>query len=277
MPWAAVIGAPIAHSLSPALHRAAWTSIGLGGEWRYERLETRAEDLPALLSSLDGECVGLSATMPCKQAIIPLLDAVDPLAAAVGAVNTLVPSAGVLSGFNTDVHGIVAAIGGARAEAGLPEPSSALVLGAGATAASSLAALGTLGVVAPSVAARRFGGPGSIVAAASRLGVDLVQIPWSDEEAVVRAVSEADVVISTLPEGVADALAARLHPREDQTLLDVVYSPRRTGLVGAWRDAGALVADGLDMLVHQAALQVRLMTGADPSLDAMREAVAQWY
>lgn len=84
MPWAAVIGSPIEHSLSPQLHRAAWRSLGLGEGWRYERYETSAESLPERVNSIDADCLGLSVTMPCKQAIIPLLDIVDPMAAAVG-------------------------------------------------------------------------------------------------------------------------------------------------------------------------------------------------
>lgn len=277
MPWAAVIGSPISHSLSPLLHEAAWRGLGLPDDWRYLKREVTKEDLPAFLAGLDADCVGLSATMPCKQALLGLLDAVDPQARAVGAVNTVIPSAGILSGFNTDVHGIVEAIRSARAERGLPAPRSAVVLGAGATAASSLAALGTLGVTRSTVAARRFGGPGSIVAAAARLGVDIDQIPWSLADEVAAAVDAADLVVSTLPAGVPDELAARLSPRADQTLLDVVYAPRRTGLVDAFDRAGAVIADGLDMLVHQAAQQVRLMTGSDPDIALMREAVAPWY
>ena len=119
MPWAAVIGSPIEHSLSPQLHRAAWRSLGLGEGWRYERYETSVEALPQLVNSIDADCLGLSVTMPCKQAIIPLLDMVDPMAAAVGSVNTLIPSQGLLTGFNTDVHGIVSAIREARSRRGL--------------------------------------------------------------------------------------------------------------------------------------------------------------
>lgn len=273
MPWAAVIGSPIEHSLSPQLHRAAWRSLGLGEQWRYERRDTDAGGLPALIASLDEECIGLSVTMPCKQAVIPLLDVVDPLARAVGSVNTVIPSAGVLSGFNTDVHGILTAIREARRARGLGEPRRATILGAGATAASALAALGALGITDPVVAARRFGGPGSIVAAASRLGVDITQVHWADEERVVESIESADIVISTLPSGVADALAAHLRIRPSQTLLDVVYAPRSTGLVRAWERGGGAVAPGLDMLIHQAHQQVRLMTGRDPEPRAMRAAV----
>ena len=144
MPWAAVIGSPISHSLSPVLHRAAWDSLGLGEEWEYLRLEQTPETLPALVASLDANCAGLSVTMPCKQAVMPLLDAIDPLAEAVGSTNTVVPAGPVLTGFNTDVHGIQRAVTEARGAAGLGAIRSAVVLGARATASSALAALGTL-------------------------------------------------------------------------------------------------------------------------------------
>ena len=88
--WAAVIGSPIAHSLSPVIHRAAWEQLGIDG-WEYRRAEVTEESLPPFIGQLDESFCGLSVTMPCKQAVMPLLDAIDPLASAVGAVNTVVP------------------------------------------------------------------------------------------------------------------------------------------------------------------------------------------
>ena len=144
MTWAAVIGSPIEHSLSPVIHRAAWAQLGIDG-WEYHRLEQDTDSLPGFIAGLGADCAGLSVTMPCKQAVMPLLDVIDPLASAVGAVNTVVPSSGVLAGFNTDVTGIASAVRRACSLAGCSAPSSALVLGARATASSALAALGELG------------------------------------------------------------------------------------------------------------------------------------
>jgi shikimate dehydrogenase len=272
MTWAAVIGSPIEHSLSPVIHRAAWAQIGIDG-WEYHRLEQDADSLPRFIGGLGGDCAGLSVTMPCKQAVMPLLDAIDPLASAVGAVNTVVPSSGVLAGFNTDVTGISSAIRRACSQADRALPTSAVVLGARATASSALAALGELGIVTSTVAARRFGGPGSVVAASSRLGVSIDQVLWSDRDAVLRAISGADLVISTLPAGVADPLAEHMTVREGQILLDVVYSPRETALRSAFERNGGIVAEGTDMLVFQAAAQVQLMTGRTPKTDVMRGAL----
>ena len=272
MTWAAVIGSPIEHSLSPVIHRAAWAQIGVDG-WEYRRLEQDADSLPRFIGGLGGDCAGLSVTMPCKQAVMPLLDAIDPLASAVGAVNTVVPSSGILAGFNTDVTGIASAIRRACSQADRVLPTSAVVLGARATASSALAALGELGIVTSTVAARRFGGPGSVVAASSRLGVSIDQVLWTDRDAVLRAVSGADLVISTLPAGVADPLAEHMTVREGQILLDVVYSPRETALRSAFERNGGIVAEGTDMLIFQAAAQVQLMTGRAPKTDVMRGAL----
>lgn len=270
--WAAVIGSPIAHSLSPVIHRAAWQQLGIDG-WEYRRAEVIEESLPTFIGQLDESFRGLSVTMPCKQAVMPLLDAIDPLASAVGAVNTVVPSAGMLAGFNTDVTGIASAIRRACSRSGVPVPSSALVLGARATASSALAALGELGITTTTVAARRFGGPGSVISAASRLGVSVEQVMWSDVSAVASAAARADVLISTLPAGVADAIASRLAPREGQILLDVIYSPRDTALRTTFEKAGGVVAEGTDMLVYQGAAQVQLMTGRSPDPAVMRHAL----
>ena len=270
--WAAVIGSPIAHSLSPVIHRAAWQQLGIDG-WEYRRAEVTEESLPTFIGQLDESFRGLSVTMPCKQAVMPLLDAIDPLASAVGAVNTVVPSAGMLAGFNTDVTGIASAIRRACSRSGVPVPSSALVLGARATASSALAALGELGITTTTVAARRFGGPGSVISAASRLGVSVEQVMWSDVSAVASAAARADVLISTLPAGVADPIASRLAPREGQILLDVIYSPRDTALRTTFEKAGGVVAEGADMLVYQGAAQVQLMTGRSPDPAVMRHAL----
>ena len=272
MTWAAVIGSPIEHSLSPVIHRAAWAQLGIDG-WEYRRLEQDTDSLPPFIGGLGGDCAGLSVTMPCKQAVMPLLDVIDPLASAVGAVNTVVPSSGVLAGFNTDVTGIASAIRRACSQANRALPTSAVVLGARATASSALAALGELGIVTSTVAARRFGGPGSVVAASSRLGVSIDQVLWSDRDAVLRAVSGADLVISTLPAGVGDPLAEQMSVREGQVLLDVVYSPRETALRSAFERKGGIVAEGTDMLIFQAAAQVQLMTGRTPKTDVMRGAL----
>lgn len=291
---AAVLGHPVAHSLSPALHRAAYTQLGLGPAWAYGLQDVTAEELPAVVAQLDATWAGLSLTMPLKQAVIALLDVVDPLATAVGAVNTLVVqpgrggSTGPLVGFNTDVHGIASTLCEAAAPGWRPE--HAVVLGARATASSALAALGELGVTAPVLVGRSFAGPGSATLAAGRMGLDPVTRSWGAPEEIARALVEADVVVSTVPSGVADDAAAALAalvgvdpataragsapgPLAGRVLLDVVYDPWPSDLVRVWTSAGGVVAPGWGMLLHQAEAQVRLMTGRTPDVDVMRAAL----
>lgn len=284
---AAVLGHPIGHSLSPVLHRAAYRALGLDG-WSYDTLDVTEEQLPAFVGDLDATWAGLSLTMPLKQTVLPLLDHVEPLAAVVGAVNTVLVQAGgsgrpVLTGANTDVHGIVAALsegleaaGGGAAPGERPPARSAVVLGAGATAASALAALAELGCPAPVVLARSLGRTGALARAAHRMGVEPV---FRSLDGALDAMAGADLVVSTLPPRAADDLAAGLAavaahaPRPGAVLLDVAYDPRPTALHTAWLGAGGVAVPGERMLLHQAAEQVRLMTGRPGPLAAMDAAL----
>lgn len=268
---AAVLGHPVAHSLSPTLHRAAHRALGLA-DWTYERHDVTADQLPAFVRALDATWAGLSLTMPLKHAVLPLLDDVEGLAAAVGAVNTvLVQQVGegrLLVGANTDVAGIVAALREATGPV-LPE-GSGVILGAGATAASALAALAELGHPRAVVVARSLARAGEVLRASSRMGLEPTLVRWDRAADLLPA---AGVVISTVPAGACDGLAADLAARRaglPGVLLDVVYAPWPTDLAAAWTGP---VAPGWSMLLHQAAEQVRLMTGQDAPVEAMRSAL----
>lgn len=251
---AGVLGRPIAHSLSPALHRAAYAALGL--DWTYDAIDCGAEDLPAFLDGLGPEWAGLSLTMPLKQAVLPLLDSVSDLARDVAAANTVVLRDGKRHGENTDVHGIVAAL----AEAGVTSVQRAVVLGGGATARSALAALRSLGCLEPVLVVRSE--PVDTLAAAQRLGVRPTVVRDLD-------VRGCDLLISTLPAGAADRFAP--YVADVPTLLDVVYDPWPTPLAAA---CGGVVVSGASMLLHQAALQVELMTGSKAPLGVMARAAA---
>ncbi|MGN7701185.1 shikimate dehydrogenase [Cellulosimicrobium sp. 22601] len=274
---AAVLGHPVAHSLSPVLHRAAYEALGLDG-WSYEAIDTTEEQLPTLVNGLDASWAGLSLTMPLKHAVIPLLDHIDPLANVVGAVNTLVvqPTGGrrpTFVGTNTDVHGLVAALREGLGERGA---RTAVVLGAGATAASTLAALAELGCTAPTVLVRSLGRTGTLQRAAHRMGVEPRFEILDSSPALVARLRQAEVVVATLPSRAADPVAdalAQAAPRVTGVLLDVVYDPRPTALSAAWAAAGGIVVGGERMLLHQAAEQVRLMTGKVAPLAAMDQAL----
>ena len=192
---AAIIGDPVTHSLSPVLHRAAYAQLGLDN-WSYEAVTVTRQQLPQILAQLrepataGPQWAGLSVTMPHKQQMFSQLDFVDPLAQVTGAVNTVVvsqPQAGasMLAGFNTDVAGIV----GALREALAPQvrPAKAVVLGAGATACSALAALTQLEVDSICVAARNHAGPQRVLAAAHRMGIEIEPWVWNGNQEALAA------------------------------------------------------------------------------------------
>ncbi|NCT90873.1 shikimate dehydrogenase [Cellulomonas sp. APG4] len=278
---AAVLGHPIGHSLSPVLHRAAYAALGLD-DWRYDAVDVTEESLPAHLAGLGPEWAGLSLTMPLKTSVLGLLDHVEPLAEVVGAVNTVLLQHGprLAVGANTDVHGVVAALreGLARTAEPAGPVRTAVVLGAGATAASTLAALAQLGCSTPSVHVRSMARAGATMRAAHRMGVDPRFITLEPLARTLEAMARADVVVSTLPPHAADPIAAALSERKDGTgepgvLLDCAYDPRPTALGAAWAAAGGAVVGGERMLLHQATEQVRLMTGLPAPVEAMERAL----
>lgn len=261
---AAVLGSPIAHSLSPVLHRAAYAELGLDG-WSYDRFEIDEAALPGFLDGLGPEWAGLSLTMPLKRAVIPLLDGTSDTAASVEAVNTVVfTDDGRRLGDNTDIPGMIAALG----ERGVDKVESAAILGAGATASSALAALARIcsGEVVAYV--RSAGRAAEMQQWGERLGVRVRTADWADAAAALHA----PLVIATTPAGAADALAAAV-PERPGTLFDVLYEPWPTVLAARWAAHGGPVVGGLDLLVHQAVLQVERMTGRSPApLAVMRAA-----
>jgi shikimate dehydrogenase len=264
---AAVLGKPIAHSLSPALHRAAYAALGLD-DWTYDLVECDEEGLAAFVESRDREWAGLSLTMPLKRTVLPLLDHVDQVATATGGANTVVFRPEGRYGYNTDVQGVVDAV----TEAGVPRPGSVTILGAGATACSALAAAGELGAARADVVLRDPARAIGLLRTADLLGVAvrLRSFAEFESDAVV-----PDLLISTVPAGAADDYAERaVISRPPAAVLDVVYHPWPTPLAVAATAAGSVVVSGFAMLLHQAAAQVELMTGKPAPVEAMRQAGA---
>ncbi|QFG26458.1 shikimate dehydrogenase [Actinomadura sp. WMMB 499] len=265
---AAVLGSPIAHSLSPVLHRAAYTAMGLDGTWSYEAVECGEPELAGFLDGLGPEWAGLSLTMPLKRVALDLADSVTDLAAGVGGANTLVLRDGRRIADNTDVHGIVAALTEAGVAAPGAAPATALVLGGGATAASALAALARLGTAEAVLAVRTPGRAAETVAVGERFGLVVKVVPLDR----VRDHLPAELVVSTLPGRAADAFAGPVAASR-AALFDVLYAPWPTALAGAVARAGGTVVGGFPMLLHQAVRQVALMTGRDDvPVEAMRAA-----
>ncbi len=266
---AAVLGSPIAHSLSPVLHRAAYAELGLTG-WEYGRHEVDEAALPGFFDRIRRDEVrwaGLSLTMPLKRAVIPLLDRIGETAASVHAVNTVVFGAdGSPSGENTDVPGMVAALN----ERGVRQVPSAAILGAGATGSSALAALARICSGPVTVYVRSRAREDEMREWGQRLGVPVAVAPWSS---AAEAFGQP-LVVTTVPAAAGARLAAAV-PSGPGTLFDVLYDPWPTPLAAAWAERGGAVVGGLDLLVHQAVLQVELMTGRSPApLAAMRAAGA---
>ncbi|MCX5129032.1 shikimate dehydrogenase [Streptomyces sp. NBC_00193] len=261
---AAVLGSPIEHSLSPVLHRAAYQELGLG-ERSYDRFEIDEAALPGFLAQLGPEWAGLSLTMPLKRAIIPLLDEISDTAASVETVNTVVfTEDGRKVGDNTDIPGLLAAL----SEQGVQKVESAAVLGAGATASSALAALARICTGEVTAYVRSEARAAEMREWGERLGVDVRTADWSRAAEALAA----PLVIATTPAGATDELAASV-PAAAGTLFDVLYDPWPTPLAAAWTQRGGKLLGGLDLLVHQAVLQVELMTGCPTApLAAMRAA-----
>ena len=256
----AVLGSPIAHSLSPALHRAAYAELGL--DWHYDRAEVASGELEQFLDETVGGTAkgtadrpwrGLSPTMPLKREVLPLLDTVSPLAASLGVANTVVlDDDGRRHGHNTDVDGIVRTVE-AHHDA---RPESATILGGGATASSAMWAAWQLGARSFSVHLRNPMRAGELTSLASELGCDVSIAPLTE----LGALAPLDFVISTLPGGVADDLPLR--PRSSSSVLfDVAYEPWPTRVASTWSADGGIAFSGLDMLLEQAVSQVRLFTG----------------
>ncbi len=271
---AAVVGSPISHSLSPVLHNAAYRELGLAG-WTYEAIECDESGLPALLASLGPEWAGLSLTMPLKRAVLPLLDEAAPLVTEVGVANTVVLAGRRRSGYNTDVSGMVTAL----SAAGVSLTGDVLVLGGGATAASALAALRDAGARDVTVAVRDRARAGQLLTVADRIGIGARLTPFGPGEPRQAWLAERGarpwaLLLSTVPAGAADDWAGLVADGEvvGQVVFDVVYHPWPTRLAVAAGAAGAEIIGGFEFLLHQAAEQVRLMTGRPAPVQAMRAA-----
>ncbi|MEU5791892.1 shikimate dehydrogenase [Micromonospora purpureochromogenes] len=263
---AAVLGKPIAHSLSPVIHNAGYAAAGLTG-WSYTRVECAAAELPALVAGLGPEWAGLSVTMPGKEAALAVADAVSPVAAAVGAANTLVRRPdGSWYADNTDVSGMVEVL----TSAGVAPGGTVTVLGAGGTARAALAAAARLGAASVTVVARRAAAVDELRPVADAVGVPLTGAGWAD----ATAHAGADVVVSTVPKGVADPLAGEIRWRPSTVLFDALYDPWPTPLAASALAAGARVVSGLDLLLAQAVGQFEQFTGVPAPRAAMARALA---
>jgi shikimate dehydrogenase len=282
-----VLGDPVRHSLSPAMHNAALRELGLN--WVYLALPTPPAHLQGVLEALEAvDCRGLNITLPHKQAVARLAAERSPLADQVGAANTLVRQpAGGWFATNTDVEGFLAPL---REEA---PPRRALVLGCGGSARAVIAALARLGVGAIGVAGRRPEARTALVASCRSWAPGLEAVAWNDPEPGEAEplhpwLAAADLVVNTTPVGMAsgtDPAAALRSPlaepelgalRPAATVYDLIYTPRPTALLRQAAARGCRALDGLEMLVQQGAAALRLWSAIeDIPVEAMRAAARE--
>lgn len=256
-----MLGSPIAHSRSPQLHLAAYRALGLDG-WTYDRIECTAEELPGVVSGFGPEWVGVSVTMPGKFAALGFADERTPRAELVGAANTLVRTSRGWRADNTDVDGVVGALGEASGHA--------IVVGSGGTAPAVVVGLVELGVDRITVVARDRAKVAAVVDLIDRVGV---VGQWCDINGpdVAQVVASADAVVNTVP---AEAAARYAHVlASTPVLLDAIYDPWPTPLAAAVEAEGGRVINGLQMLLNQAYAQVEQFTGLPAPKEAMREAL----
>lgn len=257
----AVLGKPIGHSKSPRIHRAGYAQLAL--PWSYDAFELDAADLEGFLATLGPEWRGLSLTMPLKEEAARLAAVLDPIAERSGVVNTLLrltddhTGSSRWAGFNTDVAGLARPIG----DAGL-DATATVVLGAGATAVSAVLAARSLGAERIGVAARR---PAAAAALAERFGEEIEATALGDAPSFAPT-----LVISTLP-GPASATVTLPEHYRDVPLFDVAYEPWPSPLAEDWRAHGGAAYSGLDMLVEQALVQIRVFVNGDPNAPLLNE------
>jgi len=275
-PRVALVGWPVEHSLSPAMHNAAFKALGI--DWRYELFPAPPGQLGAAVADLRaGDHQGANVTVPHKGAIMAYLDEIDDAARAIGAVNTIVVRGTRLVGYNTDGSGFLRAL----REAGLePSVRHALVLGAGGAARAVVYALAQAGC-AVTVYNRTETKAAEVSRHLQGLGL-CGRVSYVPGEAALRALDQAqfDLLVNATPAGMwpncddspwPDGLVLPSH----WSVFDLVYNPLETRLLREARQAGAQAIDGLGMLVWQGALAFELWTGQVPPVGLMRTAAVE--
>lgn len=260
-----VLGDPIAHSLSPVLHRAGYVAAGplLEGVWEYDAHRVAAGGLAEFVAGLDASWRGLSLTMPLKREAVALVDSLSETARLAGAANTLLLGRDGVTGDNTDVPGAEAAL----TERKVTSVRAATILGGGATATSVGLALANRGAERITLLVRdRDRAAATIAALAAHPAAPHVMVGQLAGDPVI-----GDVVVSTVPAAAQDdALVERC--AGVSAVFEVVYDPWPTPLAAAALARGQVLVGGLDLLVHQAALQFGLFTGLPAPLAVMRDA-----
>ena len=257
----AVLGHPVAHSRSPAMQNAALAELGLAGEWGYEAIDLAPDEFEPRVRAMEAEgFVGANVTVPYKGAALSLADTLSETAREIGAANTLSFTDGEIHADNTDAQGLLDA---------LPESIAgkrALVLGAGGAARAAVWALAREGAevgVWNRTAERA-------EAICAELGGNAVPDPDQSRYDVIVNTTSVGLDVVDNPFVALPLEAPAFAP--GQIIVDMVYSARPSALLGEAKMRGAVTVDGIDVLVHQGALSLRIWTGCEPPLDTMRVA-----
>ena len=255
----AVIGSPISHSRSPRIHRAAYQSLGL--DWTYDAFDVGEHDFAAFIRDLPSDFRGLSVTMPLKRKSFELCGSRDHFATLTGVVNTLIRGEMEWSGFNTDVTGATTVL----QDMGLSKFGSAVLLGAGATAVSMLVVLDHLAFESVTVCARRDEQLREISTFAESLNIAVRThlLSGDSDDPLEQMTLTADLIVNTLPGDVSAGLGLSSQSARQTALFDINYDPWPSPLCELWEGVGGAHADGLELLVQQAVIQIRLFVSGD--------------
>ncbi len=260
MPRLAVLGHPVAHSRSPAMQNAALAELGMAGEWSYEALDVAPEGFEERVRAMPDEgFAGANVTVPHKEAALALADAPSEVAREIGAANTFVFAGGQVRAHNTDADGFLAALPAS------PRGVRALVIGAGGASRAVCWALNREGA--------RLDVWNRTQERAERLCAELGGIPVADPDQAAY-----ELIVNTSAAGLGGGDPFESLPLEadgfapGQTLVDLVYGAERSPLLRAAEAAGATTVDGIEILVQQGALSLRIWTNREPPVEAMRAA-----
>jgi len=269
-----IIGDPIEHTMSPAMHNAAFKTLGL--DYVYLPFRVRREELPSAVAGIRAlNIVGLNVTIPHKVSVISLLDKLDAMAERMGAVNTIVNENGVLSGYNTDAPGFLQALLSKGIE---PEGRKIVILGAGGAAKGISFILAEAGAKLV-ILNRTLPKAEELTSQIMRFYRQNLKAMTLSEENLSKALGGADVLVNTTSVGMVPGVDQTPVPakllKSDMTVFDIVYNPLETRLLREAMAVGARTIDGLDMLVWQGALAFEKFTGYKAPFEIMKQAATK--
>ena len=269
-----LIGYPLGHSVSPAIHNAAFKKLGL--DYEYVPFEVAPEDLAESLTGMRAlHMAGFNVTIPHKESIVPLIDEVTKLARIIGAVNTVLNQEGKLIGYNTDGAGFIDSL---KEDAKInPLGKKTVVLGAGGASRAisiMLAEAGVTSLALSDIQEEKAKDLSEYISSHFEIACDFVEINSKDLQ---KAIDGADILVNATPIG--------MHPKVDQSPLpetinlhpkllvyDLVYNPSQTKLLKTAKSSGCKTCPGLGMLIRQGALAFTIWTGQEAPLEVMRKA-----